>query len=140
MGHRIQITFDAHDPRSLAEFWALALGYVPQPPPEGFDTWEDLGRAIGLAEDEFDNYAAVVDPDGAGPRIYFQKVPEGKTAKNRMHVDVSPAGAPPGDWEAVLAHVHRLTEVGATVLAERHDKVGSCMVMQDPEGNEFCVH
>jgi hypothetical protein len=140
MGHRIQITFDAHEPRRLADFWALALGYVPQPPPEGFDTWEDLGRAIGLSEDEFDNYAAVVDPDGAGPRIYFQKVPEGKTAKNRMHLDVSPVEAPPGDWDAVMKHVRRLTEAGATIVAERHDRVGSCMVMQDPEGNEFCVH
>jgi len=140
MANRIQVTFDAHEPRMLADFWALALGYVAQPPPEGFDSWEDLGRAIGLAEEEFGDYAALIDPDGAGPRIYFQRVPEGKTAKNRVHLDVSPPGAEPGDWDAVIAHVRRLTAAGATVLAERHEKVGSCVVMQDPEGNEFCVH
>ena len=73
---KIQIVFDAADPEKLAEFWELALGYVPEPPPEGFASWEDFGRSIGLPESESGAQAARIDPAGAGPRLYFQRVPE----------------------------------------------------------------
>jgi hypothetical protein len=89
---KIQVAFDAADPLKLAAFWALALGCIPEPPPEGFASWEDFGRSIGMPEERFGDQAAVIDPEGAGPRVYFQRVPEGKTAKNRVHLDVRVAG------------------------------------------------
>src|SRR5689334_12255857 len=94
----IQVTFDAADPDALARFWAGVLGYIVQPPPEGFDTWEAFLASIGLPESEWDKASAIVDPEGKGPRLYFQKVPEGKTVKNRMHLDVN-VGGPRGTPE-----------------------------------------
>jgi hypothetical protein len=137
----VQVTFDAHDPPRLAEFWALALDYVLQPPPEGFASWEDFARSIGIPEEQWDKLAAVVDPDGVGPRLLFQKVPEGKTAKNRVHLDVNAgAGAEDDQRRAVArAHVQKLVAAGGTVLREVDEATGWCLVMRDPEGNEFCV-
>ncbi|WP_020578339.1 VOC family protein [Actinopolymorpha alba] len=140
MGMQVQVTFDAADPTRLAEFWALALDYVPQPPPEGFATWDNLKRAIGLPEERFDEFAFIVDPHGRGPRLLFQKVPEGKTAKNRVHLDVDPKRGGADGWSTVMHHVERLVSAGATVLNEKDDQTGRCVVLQDPEGNEFCVH
>jgi Glyoxalase-like domain len=76
MPMRVQVVFDAAEPKVLADFWALALGYRPQPPPDGFASWEDFARAINLPEDRWGDQAAVVDPSGAGPRVFFQRVPE----------------------------------------------------------------
>lgn len=139
---RVQVTFDAHDPARLAQFWATALNYVLQPPPEGFDTWEDVGRAYGVPEERWADFAAVVDPDGVGPRLLFLKVPEGKSAKNRLHLDV-PASA--GDsnseqgWARIEAHRDRLLAAGATAVEARSDFSSRWIVLLDPEGNEFCV-
>ncbi|PRY42285.1 VOC family protein [Umezawaea tangerina] len=133
MAFGIQVTFDAHDPTKLAEFWALAAGYVFQPPPPGFATWEDFGRSIDLPEERWNDQSALIDPEGRGPRIYLQRVPEGKTAKNRVHLDIDP-----GPDKA--AHVARLVEAGAVVVGEVDEPTGRCTVLQDPEGNEFCVH
>lgn len=131
MANHIQITFDAADPPALAEFWALALDYELQPPPPGFDSWEAFAEANDIPPDQFGNYGAVVDPAGQGPRLLFLKVPEGKVAKNRVHLDVAVA-----DREA---HVVRLVEAGATRHGD-HEEVGAIWtVLQDPEGNEFCV-
>jgi hypothetical protein len=131
MAHPIQITFDAADPPVLAEFWALVLGYEPQPPPPGFDSWAAFAEANDIPDDRLGDYGAVVDPEGKGPRLLFLRVPEGKVAKNRVHLDV---GVP--DREA---HVARLVEAGATRLGD-HAEVGTeWTVLQDPEGNEFCV-
>lgn len=117
---------DAADPHRLAAFWALALGYVAEP---GYD------EADG---------ASIVDPDGAGPAIGFLRVPEGKMAKNRMHVDIRVAGEPPWDMparaELIRAKVDELVAAGATrVRDERCDGELGHVVMLDPEGNEFCV-
>lgn len=118
---------DANDPHRLAAFWARALGYVPEP---GYD--EPDG-------------ASIVDPDGVGPAIGFLRVPEGKTAKNRVHVDVRPAGEPPWDpaerERLVRAKVADLLDAGATqVREESYDGVSlGHVVLVDPEGNEFCV-
>lgn len=87
-------------PPALAQFWAVALGYVLQPPPDGFDSWPAYIESVGLPVDEVDTYSALVDPDGRGPRLFFQKVPEGKQAKNRTHLDLN-AGAPDHDWAKV---------------------------------------
>ena len=139
---KIQVVLDANDPRRLAEFWAFALGYVPEPPPPGFATWEDFGRSIGLPEAQFGDQAAIVDPEGAGPRIYIQRVPEGKTAKNRVHLDVRVAGPEVRGEERtrlIEDRVAQLMQAGAT-LAWRHSAPrGSSVVLRDPEGNEFCV-
>jgi glyoxalase superfamily protein len=139
---KIQVVFDAADPARLAEFWALALGYVPEPPPAGFATWADFGRSIGMPEERFGDQAAVVDPEGAGPRLYFQRVPEGKTAKNRVHLDVRVAAREVRGEERtrlVEEHVARLAQAGASIAWREDDIRGKCVVMRDPEGNEFCV-
>jgi hypothetical protein len=93
----VQVTFDAADPAALAAFWAGALGYVADPPPEGFASWEAWATDQGIPEERWNDASAIVDPDGAGPRIFFQKVPEGKAAKNRVHLDVRTAPGLDGD-------------------------------------------
>ena len=139
---KIQVAFDANEPEKLARFWALALGYVPEPPPPGFDTWEDFGRSIGMPEEQFGDQTSRIDPEGLGPRLYFQRVPEAKTAKNRVHLDVRVAGPDVRGTERqrlVDEHVKRLVEAGASVAWRADDIRGKSVVMRDPEGNEFCV-
>ncbi len=138
MSFSLQVSFDADDPPTLAQFWAVALGYVLQPPPDGFDSWPAFIESVGLPIDEVDNYSALVDPDGSGPRLFFQKVPEGKQAKNRVHLDVN-VGAPDHDWARVSSHAEKLREAGGRVVEERTDEMSRWIVMLDPEGNEFCV-
>ncbi|MFD4670629.1 VOC family protein [Lentzea sp. NPDC058450] len=125
----IQVTMDAADPGKLAAFWAEALGYVVQPPPPGFDSWEDFAVKNDIPFESVNDYSAIIDPEGAGPRFFFQRVPEGKTAKNRLHLDVN----------AGLEAVDRLVGLGATKVQEFNDAKGHWVVMLDPEGNEFCV-
>lgn len=140
---RIQVTFDAAEPEKLAEFWGLALGYVPEPPPEGFASWEEFAGDAGIPESEFGAQASRVDPTGVGPRLYFQLVPEGKTAKNRVHLDISVADrGVRGEHRKRLVseHVERLFQAGATLAWTNDDARGDSVVLYDPEGNEFCVH
>ena len=117
---------DASDPHRLAAFWAGALGYVVEP---GYDDPDG---------------ASIIDPAGAGPAIGFLRVPEGKTAKNRVHIDIRVAGEPPWDMAQraalIRARVADLVATGAVeVRAESYgDELGH-VVMHDPEGNEFCV-
>ena len=84
----IQVTVDASSPPSLGAFWREVLGYVEQPPPPGFETWEDALDSMGIDRSDPDRAFAIVDPGGIGPRVLFLKVPEVKTAKNRLHLDV----------------------------------------------------
>jgi hypothetical protein len=144
MATSIQVVLDCADPDRLARFWAEALGYKLQDPPEGFATWEDFLREQGVPESDWNSASAVVDPDGAGPRIYFQKVPESKVVKNRVHLDLSVSAGSRVPLEerqrAVDAEVQRLTGLGATVFRPGSVERGEYwVVMQDPEGNEFCV-
>jgi len=144
MATKVQVVFDCKDPDRLARFWASALHYVVQPPPEGYESWEDLLREMGVPEDRWGDASAAVDPDGAGPRLYFQRVPESKVAKNRVHLDLNVGGGPdskPEDQHAAVdAEVDRLVHEGATILKPGEEKDGEYwVVMQDPEGNEFCV-
>lgn len=139
----LQVAFDAADPDKLARFWATMLGYRLQPPPEGYDDWPSFLRTVGIAEEDMDKASAIIDPDGTGPRIYFQKVPEPKTAKNRVHLDLNVGGGHATPIEdrkrAVAAVVERATALGATVLYE-HEEYGEFWVtLTDPEGNEFCL-
>jgi len=122
---------DAHDPHLLATFWGSALGYVPEPGYEDPDG------------------ASIVDPDGLRPAIGWLRVPEGKTAKNRLHLDIRVAGEPPWDWAEratlIESKVSELLAAGATKVREetyRDTEQGEILghvVMLDPEGNEFCV-
>jgi len=131
----VQVAIDCADPAALSRFWAEALGYVLNPPPEGHDSWESWLEAMGVPESEWNSASAVVDPDGAGPRIYFQRVPEGKAGKNRLHLDVRV----PGGREAIQPEVDRLVGLGATVVGPKEERGEHWVVLQDPEGNEFCL-
>jgi predicted enzyme related to lactoylglutathione lyase len=110
------VTFDCADPRHLADFWARSLG------------WE-----VGGVDDE----GASISPAGTADDtpwqgMYFQKVPEGKVAKNRVHLDLRPL-------DSMAAEVERSVALGSTVQG-RVDVEGSFWtVMLDPEGNEFCI-
>lgn len=142
MSHGFQVTFDAADPMRLAEFWALALGYALQPPPPGFDSWEEFADSIDMPDEDRDGIAAIVDPEGRLPRVLFLKVPEGKTAKNRVHLDVNVGPGDMNEDERTAARrekVEALRLAGATVVDERSDFTSSWSVLLDPEGNEFCV-
>jgi hypothetical protein len=138
---KVQVTFDCVEPERMARFWCEVLGYVVPPPPEGFETWVDFDQS--LPEEQQGHSFAATDPAGDGPRLYFQRVPEGKIVKNRVHLDVRVGAGLVGDERlAVLkAESDRLVALGATVfqvlIADEHNE--SCIVMQDIEGNEFCL-
>jgi hypothetical protein len=143
MATSIQVTFDCADPDRLATFWAAALGYQKQDPPEGYATWPEFLAAQGVPEDQWNAASAVVDPDGVGPRLFFQRVPEPKASKNRVHLDVNVGGdrtTPPDERrQRVDAEVERLSRIGATELRAHEEHGEYWIVMQDPEGNEFCL-
>ena len=144
MATGVQVVFDCADPSRLARFWAEALGYKLDDPPQGYDRWEDWLRDQGIPEEHWNDASAVVDPDGAGPRIYLQRVPEPKTVKNRVHLDLNVSGGAPVPIEErrrrVEAEAERLTGIGAIRLRAVEERGVYWVVMQDPEANEFCVH
>jgi predicted enzyme related to lactoylglutathione lyase len=106
------LTFDTADPVRVATFWAAALGYdLVDPDPEG---------------------SYVADPSGQTRGMFFQKVPEPKTAKNRVHLDVRPTAS-------MAAEVDRLIDLGATVRGYIEEGGSFWTQMRDPEGNEFCI-
>jgi hypothetical protein len=142
-----QLVLDCADPGPLAHFWAEALGYVVAPPPDGFDTWDDWYRSVGVPEEELGiGDDRIVDPDDAGPAIWFQVVPEGKTVKNRWHLDVTASGGRDVTLdvrrERVEAKAARLEELGATRLRTLSDEGSDqyAVAMLDPEGNELDVN
>ncbi len=113
-----QLVIDCADPEPLARFWASALEYELEAPPAAFDSWDAYWRDVGVPEDELGLGAdCIVDPDGRGPRIRSQVVPERKTAKNRLHLDISAGGGravPIGTRrQRVDAKAARLTGLGA---------------------------
>ncbi|MYX16138.1 VOC family protein [Streptomyces sp. SID8374] len=138
---KLQVTFDCAQPERLARFWCEVLGYVAPPPPEGFATWDAYNRS--LPPEDRDAWFACSDPSGVGPRLYFQRVPEGKVAKNRVHLDVRAGIGLVGDERlaALEAERDRLVALGAVcervLLADEENE--SCIGMQDIEGNEFCL-
>ncbi|GAA4983157.1 VOC family protein [Kitasatospora paranensis] len=139
---QVQITFDCGEPARVARFWSEALGYDAPPLPEGFATWDDFDRALSTGH-QGPASAACADPSGAGPRLYFQRVPEGKVVKNRVHLDVRVGTGLVGEERlaALEAECTRLLALGAVRgLLLRADGVNeSCLLMQDVEGNEFCL-
>ena len=144
MLREVQITFDCVDPAALCSFWAATLGYEVQPPPPGFDSWEEFLDSVGVPEAQRNDRSAAVPVDGPGPRLFFQRVPEPKTAKNRVHFDVRAAPGLDGEerMAALESEADRLVGLGATRV--RRFEPGTEMsngfiVMTDPEGNEFCL-
>lgn len=133
MANTFQVSIDAASPRALGAFWCEVLGYVEQPPPPGFDTWEDALDAFGIDRSDPDRAYAIIDPAGVGPRVFFQKVPEAKSAKNRVHLDVSVGE------DAMHARAEELVGLGAELVAEHDEPGGHWITMLDPEGNEFCL-
>ena len=138
---QFQVTFDCAEPERVARFWCEVLGYVVPPPPEGFATWDDYDR--GLPPDRRGSAFACIDPTGVGPRLFFQRVPEGKLVKNRLHLDVRVGTGLVGDERlaALQAECERLVALGAVRvrLLRADGENESCLVMQDIEGNEFCL-
>lgn len=141
MATGIQVVIDCADPAKLAPFWAEALGYVVQPPPPGFESWQDWLREQGIPKERWNDASAVVDPDRSGPRIFLQRVPEPKSVKNRVHLDLNvTAGVPSEESDEKLeAEAKRLEALGATRVRKMNQWSGRWIVMQDPEGNEFCL-
>jgi len=134
MANKIQITFDAGSPRTLGAFWCEVLGYIEQPPPPGFETWDEALDSMGIDRSDPDRAFAIVDPDGVGPRLFFLKVAEGKSAKNRVHLDVHT------DPDQLHARAAALVAIGATLVGEFDEPEGHWITLLDPEGNEFCLH
>ncbi|TCC65476.1 VOC family protein [Kribbella pittospori] len=138
---QVQVTFDCAEPERVARFWCEVLGYVVPPPPEGFATWTDFHRS--LPPERQGAGFSCGDPNGVGPRLYFQRVPEGKVVKNRVHLDVRVGTGLVGEERvAVLeAECARLVALGAKrVGLLRADEFNeSCLPMLDVEGNEFCL-
>jgi hypothetical protein len=140
MGTKIQITADCTDVTVMTAFWAAALGYVPPPPPPGYESWDAFATDQGIPRSQW--RGALLDPDGVGPRLFFQTVPEPKTTKNRWHLDVEVTDRswPTAEREAgIAAKVAELVALGATEIETIHEGGGVFTVLHDPEGNEFCV-
>ncbi len=144
MATQLQIVIDCSNPAQLAEFWVNALGYKVQDPPTGYTSWEAFLQSQGVPPEEWNSASAVVDPDGKGPRIYFQRVPEAKVVKNRLHLDLNAShsvthGSSTERTQKVDAEVERLKGLGARELYRREQRGDYWVTMTDPEGNEFCV-
>ena len=140
MAYDVQVVIDCSDPHVLADWWAEALGWQVEPQDEAFirrmveaghateaQTTTHRGRLVWAVG------AAITSPDPGRPRVLFQSVPEAKTVKNRVHLDLRV-----GD-ERREAEVARLTSMGATELWRGSQGPSSWVTMADPEGNEFCV-
>ena len=136
-----QVTFDCAEPERVARFWCEVLGYVVPPPPDGFETWDAFDRS--RPPEKQGAAFACVDPTGVGPRLLFLRVPEGKVAKNRVHLDVRVGTGLVGEERlaALESECARLTALGASqlYLLRADGENESCLVMQDVEGNEFCL-
>ena len=142
-----QLVIDCASPEPLARFWAEALHYVIASPPAGFGSWDDVYRSIGVSEDELGIGAdRIEDPEGEGPDIWFQVVPERKSIKNRLHIDLHASGGREAPLETrrerVEAEAARLVALGATrkqaIAEEGLDHYA--VALTDPEGNEFDIN
>lgn len=135
-----QVAFDAHDPHRVADFWAAALHYTKE---DHSAIVRQLLEAGQIQDDDtvevdvglgFRDAAACQDPAGLRPRLYFQRVPESKTVKNRVHLDIH-VGSDQVEQEA-----DRLEDLGATRAWISHDRGPYTITLRDPEGNELCLH
>jgi hypothetical protein len=139
-----QLVIDCAGPDRLARFWKEALHYEFQAAPEGYASWDDYYRAQGFPGEDLDlGEDRLSDPQGGGPGIWFQKVDEAKTVKNRLHLDIGASGGPdvprPERAARVKAEAGRLAGLGATMIRGPRDD-HYAIAMTDPEGNEFDVN
>lgn len=140
MTTEVQITFDCADPARLATFWAEVLGYQVQPPPDGFDSWDAALEAFGVPRDQWNSRSAILPIEGPHPRIFFQRVTEAKTVKNRVHLDVRAAPGLEGDqrMSVLEAEANRLDALGATrayrIEPDKATMESGLITMLDPEG------
>jgi Glyoxalase-like domain len=142
-----QLVFDCSDSNRLAHFWADALGYQIQGPPAGFATWREFWIIKGVpASEAGEGDDRISDPSGRGPQIWFQQVPERKSIKNRLHLDLNASGGRDVPIairrERVDAEAARLVSIGATRIEslETEGVDHYAVAMRDPEGNEFDVN
>ena len=140
MAYTFQVTIDSVAPHPLADWWAEALGWEREPSDEQFiqsmvdqgqadesDTMRHQGQLVWRAG------AAINHPTGGAPRVLFQLVPEAKSVKNRVHLDVRVGP------DQVAAEVERLTGRGATLLHHGQQGPFRWVTLADPEGNELCI-
>ncbi|GAB6904128.1 VOC family protein [Kineosporia succinea] len=152
MRREFQVTVDAHDPAALSVFWRDVLGYVIPGPPgvqlaEGADpleAWDEFLAGLGVPEGYRNTRSALEDPQGQGPRVFFQQVPEPKAGKNRLHLDIRVAAELRGDerMSALEAEADRLVALGARRLHREEPAPPMTfghITLADPEGNEFCL-
>jgi hypothetical protein len=147
MAVKFQVVIDCREPARMSLFWTSALGYEVEPPPAGFESWEDYWRDVGVPEDELGSGPdRLIDPSGAGPPIWFQVVDEAKTVKNRVHFDLRVSGGRSVPFETrkqrVEAEADRLSHLGATRVQALFEKGVDhyAVAMLDPEGNEFDIN
>jgi len=123
MGVPVSLVLDCADPLRVGAFWRQALGYQEADPPDGYASWAEAaaaGPAGGIGY-------VLTDPDGTRPSLLFQVVPEPKASKNRLHIDIRLSeGAPRPSAEE-------------PVVRRNQDPDDWFVVLQDPEGNEFCL-
>lgn len=136
MAPTLQIAFDSADPHGLARFWAAALDYEVEDHTEivtGLLAAGHLAEHEVLTDGDRSSFRDVAACRGTGPRIFIQRVPEPRAAKNRVHLDLQfgPDAAP--------AEIERLVGLGAEVLWVTSDRGPLNTTLRDPEGNEFCV-
>jgi hypothetical protein len=139
----LHVVFDCADPDRVARFWMEALGGYDFPVgvPEGFASWDEWADAQGIPEDQRPTGRTLVDKDRDRPDIFFLKVPEAKAGKNRLHLDIKVAPGLEVDArrQKIDEEATRLTALGATVAITMDDPDGYHLILQDPEGNEFCL-
>ena len=144
MAYPVQIVIACADPAGLAGFWTQVLGYVEQPPPDGFETWEEFADQVGIPEENRNDISAVVDPDGSGPRILFERY-DGGAPNQRVHFDVNVIGSHAeltADERGTRlgAERARIEDLGGSFKREASGMAGEVWIeMYDPEGNWFCV-
>lgn len=132
----------------MSSFWMSALGYVFEPTPTGFASWEDYWRDVGVPESELGiGLDSIVGPSGRRPRIWFQVVDEMKVTKNRLHLDLGASGGRSFPIEVrkqrVEAEAARFGKLGATRVGVTSDGTEIDhygVAMNDPEGNEFDIN
>jgi catechol 2,3-dioxygenase-like lactoylglutathione lyase family enzyme len=135
----MQVAVDCAQPDRLAAFWVEVLGYRIADPPDDHESWASFSAAEASRPGE--GWCCIIDPDNVGPRLLFHSVPEPKQVKNRLHLDVWVDRPDPAVERrtAIRAEAERLQAMGAEHVRTRDDDGDFYVVMQDPEGNEFCI-
>jgi catechol 2,3-dioxygenase-like lactoylglutathione lyase family enzyme len=147
VGAWFQLTVDCRDPSTLVAFWAPLLGYEVPVPPQPHATWRDWYVSLGVPPDEIegDGTDRLVPGDGQGVALWFQSVPEQKSVKNRLHLDLRVSqGRSVSRTERRAAIEPVMAQVlarGGSLVRWAEDEAADHVyaVMADPEGNEFCL-